>query len=270
MENSERIEIAAMAGLHSVAGEEVRHEIGLSSHHSDVGFVSIASALPSSAIVVNRAIGLGLNRKASKKDLDALLTAYWVKSVSRYFVHVGEHMENHDEVSSYLRESGLQKARGWQKFEHELHEIPALKAHEKLAIHKIGKEHGGDFANIACDAFDLGDKAVAWLSNIVDCTDWHVFMSFIDGEPAGTGALYIKDSLGWFDFGATAPKFRQMGSQQALLIQRLHYAKAMGCERVYTCTGEEVQGDPQHSYNNILRAGFKETYIRANYSLPVN
>jgi hypothetical protein len=40
----------------------------------------------------------------------------------------------------------------------------------------------------------------------------------------------------------------------------------LGCRKIFTCTGVSVPGDPQHSYNNILKAGFKEDYIRENYA----
>ena len=30
-------------------------------------------------------------------------------------------------------------------------------------------------------------------------------------------------------------------------------------------TGEAVPGDAQHSYSNILRAGFAESYLRENW-----
>jgi hypothetical protein len=30
-------------------------------------------------------------------------------------------------------------------------------------------------------------------------------------------------------------------------------------------TGEAVPGDPQHSYGNIVKAGFAEAYLRENW-----
>ena len=67
---------------------------------------------------------------------------------------------------------------------------------------------------------------------------------------------------------AATPKFRQRGSQAAVLAARINHAVELGCRRLYSCTGEEVPGDPQHSYKNILKAGFRETYIKENYAPP--
>ena len=70
------------------------------------------------------------------------------------------------------------------------------------------------------------------------------------------------------DFGATAPAFRQQGSQSALMAARIAHAASLGCHTLMTCTGEDVPGDPQHSYSNILRAGFEPTYLRENFAPP--
>jgi hypothetical protein len=90
-------------------------------------------------------------------------------------------------------------------------------------------------------------------------------MSFDGNCPAGVGALYVKNGYGWTDFGATAPALRRRGSQGVLMAARLERALELGCKKVFTCTGVNVPGDPQHSYGNILRAGFAEDYVRENY-----
>jgi len=90
----------------------------------------------------------------------------------------------------------------------------------------------------------------------------------IGDVPAGTGTMFVDDGIAWFDWGATAPEARRRGSQSAIMRRRVLDALELGVERMFTCTGEEVPGDPQHSYSNILRAGFKERYVRENYAVP--
>ncbi len=90
-------------------------------------------------------------------------------------------------------------------------------------------------------------------------------MSFADGEPAGTGALFVKDNVAWFDWGATHRDYRGRGGQGIVLCQRIRDAIDLGCQILVTATGEEVPGDPQHSYKNIVRTGFKPVYVRENY-----
>ncbi len=107
-----------------------------------------------------------------------------------------------------------------------------------------------------------------WLARLAGRDRWHIFMTFDGDRPAGTGALFIDGDVAWTDFDATAPGFRRRGSQSALLRHRVQFALDQGCRLVFTCTGEAVPGDPQHSYANILKAGFKEDYVRLNYAPP--
>ena len=137
-----------------------------------------------------------------------------------------------------------------------------------LRIEEIGPAQGEAFGRIVCDAFDLGPLAVPWLARLPGRADWRVFMSFAGDEPAGAGALFIQGDVAWTDFGATAPAFRRRGSQAAVLARRVQCALDAGCREIFTCTGEEVPGDPQHSYKNIKKLGFEETYIRDNYAPP--
>jgi len=43
---------------------------------------------------------------------------------------------------------------------------------------------------------------------------------------------------------------------------------AAGCRRIYTCTGEAVPDDPQHSFRSMKKLGFSEDYVRENYAPP--
>lgn len=49
------------------------------------------------------------------------------------------------------------------------------------------------------------------------------------------------------------------------MAQRIADAHDLGCRVLATATGEAVPGDPQHSYRNILRAGFELSHVRANW-----
>lgn len=61
---------------------------------------------------------------------------------------------------------------------------------------------------------------------------------------------------------------RGQGVQLSLLAARVRLALAGGARAIHTCTGEAVPGEPQHSYANILRCGFSEGDLRANWALP--
>jgi GNAT superfamily N-acetyltransferase len=262
---AEFIEQAELADIQAAATPDLRDTLRLEAKWSDSAMCSIAGALPPSAIVINRIIGLGLSSPATETAVREMVEEYARAGIVRYFVQVSPDARPADLVG-WLEAAGLEKARGWQKFSRGREAPPERKT--DLSIRKIGPESGEAFARIVCDAFDIGELAVPWLAQLPGREGWHVFMSFDGDRPAGTGTIFIKDGLASIDFGATAPAFRRRGSQGALLALRIEHALEMGCSRLFTCTGEAVEGDPQHSYGNILKCGFTEDYVRANYAPP--
>jgi len=82
----------------------------------------------------------------------------------------------------------------------------------------------------------------------------------------GAAALRVEDGVGWFDWSATRPEFRGRGSQTLLLATRIRKAVELGCHTLCSETGEAVPGDPQHSFHNLVRAGFRPTHTRDNFA----
>lgn len=265
MHASEEVERLALQDLHACATPELRAKLGIKGEKIGASFVSVASKLPVSAIVVNRAIGLGLGATETELTVRRAVEAYTSAGVARFFVQVHPEAQP-PTLASMLQALGLQKARGWQKFSRGRDPVPPPRT--DLQVKLIGIEHASISAKIACDGFDLGDDAQPWLALLPTSDRWRVFVAFDGEQAAGTGAIFIDGDTAWTDFGATAPAFRQRGAQSALLAARVQYALDHGCKQIYTCTGEDVPGDPQHSYSNIVRCGFKETYLRANYAPP--
>lgn len=254
-----RIECAALRDLYAAAPRE------LGARWLDRGALGagIAPGLPDSAIVLNRAMGWGVSAATHADELAHLCEAYARAGVRRWFLHQWPGPDG-DQTAHRLRAAGLQPARGWQSFAHDLQHLPAVST--GLTLRQIGSDQGGAFARIVCAGFDLGDAARPWLSALPGRTGWSVWMGFRGDEPVGVGALFVQDGVGWLDWAATDAAGRRQGCQTALLAARLHQARALGCRQVFTCTGEAVPGDPQHSYRNIERAGFRPTVRRGNWA----
>ena len=85
---AEEIERTSLEEFHSVAPTAVRQSIGLDGHTIGSAFVSVASLLPSSAIVINRTIGLGLSEPETEKTISEIVDAYQSANVDRYFVQL--------------------------------------------------------------------------------------------------------------------------------------------------------------------------------------
>lgn len=83
------------------------------------------------------------------------------------------------------------------------------------------------------------------------------FLSLVDGQAAGGGALYIDKGVAAFFSGSTLPAARGRGAQTALLHARLNAAQAAGCDiaLVKTSPGNTSQ-------RNVQRAGFQLAYTK--------
>ncbi|NKB52227.1 MAG: hypothetical protein GKR97_08400 [Rhizobiaceae bacterium] len=260
---AEKIENDALRSLHGVADKTLTENLGLRMVSLGDTTISIASALPASAITINRTLGFGRSPEQAFRDTKTAVGLYRQAGVERFFVQPSPNLQA-NQTDSQFRQSGLKPARAWQKFSRSASE-PVSEINTEFNILAVDQQHCESFAEIVCDAFDLGSQAVPWLAKLPEAKGWHAFMAFLGDAPAGCGALYVDGDAAYTDFGATSPKFRSRGVQSSLLSHRVSSAIEMGAKRLYTCTGVAVPGDPQHSYANILKNGFSETHARDNW-----
>jgi GNAT superfamily N-acetyltransferase len=217
------------------------------------------------SILINRVLGLGSRTAPTLAQLVSIRRLYRRSGIGKFFLHLLPQLMTR-ETEQLLTKAGYQRYRGWVKF---VRDASALEpASTDLTIRKISPAQAADFATIAGPAFDMDPASQPAIASMVNDPNWHLFMSFEGGQPAGTGALFVNDGIAYTDWGATHPDFRRRGSQTAILNTRIQAAIDMGCTEIVTMTGEAVPGDPQHSYNNILKRGFKEAYLRENW-IPV-
>jgi GNAT superfamily N-acetyltransferase len=259
----EAIERKALAELHDAAPADLRAELGFEQVEIGGALVSIAARDPS--FVLNRTIGLGVERPAPAGAVRAIRAVYDHAGIDRPFVHRLPSARP-DDLADRLGSAGFGPHRRWMKFVRGV-EAPAP-ARSDLAVREIGRDYADAFGAIVGAAFDLTETAWRLFGPLAGRPGWHLFMSFDGDEPAGTGARFVDGEIGWLDWGSTAPAVRQRGGQSALLAARIAAARRLGCRLLFTETGEWVEGDPQHSYHNIRRAGFAEAGLRENW-VPV-
>ncbi len=172
---AELIERAALADLHAAATPQLVETLRLQTRSIGSALVSVAGALPASAIVINRAIGVGLSVPETEETVREIVTAYRDAGVDRFFVQ-RHPAARPAKLADWLLAAGLEKARGWQKFRRGRDAVRDVET--ELQIKEIDGEHKMAFGRIACDAFDLGDLAIPWLATLPERPGWHVFMSF--------------------------------------------------------------------------------------------
>jgi GNAT superfamily N-acetyltransferase len=135
-------------------------------------------------------------------------------------------------------------------------------------VRRIGPDQADDFAQVVAEGYEMPEWTKPLAANVVGRPGWSCYVAYDAEEPAGAGALFVRDDVGWLGFAATRPRYRGRGAQSAILAARIEDARKQGCSTVTTETGAMEEGRPSNSYRNILRAGFREAGVRANYRAP--
>lgn len=258
---SENIERAALVSLHECCPNQTREDLGLALVRCEDSISACSSKDPS--ILINRVLGLGTAKKVSAESLKNIASIYSDREISNYFLHIYQDSLT-KEARDFLEGNVFEKKRGWMKFRSGIPQ-PG-EANTSLRVEKVGLDRSHDFGTIVCGAFGMKDSSIPLLAGLAKDDRWHLFVSYEGDRPAGAGSLFVDGKAGWLEWGATHPDFRSRGSQASIMADRLNLAAKLGCEHIFTETGEAVAGDAQHSYKNILKAGFEESILRLNYA----
>jgi len=164
-----------------------------------------------------------------------------------------------------LEERGFERDYSWMKFSRG---TGPRQAQSDLTVERVAEDRAGDFAEVVVGGFGMPDWCLPLAVNLVGRPGWSCYVAYDGEKPAGAGALFVHEGVGWLGLGATLPEFRGRGAQSAVLADRIEDARKQGCRQITTETGERTNDRPSNSYRNILRAGFREAGVRPNYRAP--
>ena len=156
--------------------------------------------------------------------------------------------------------------RAWTKFRRP--PIPMAPPPTSLSIVLAGPDQAADFGAAAAAGFGMPSPLAKWLAALVGREGWRCYVSYNGDQAIGVGAYYLHDDVAWIGIGATRPEGRGRGSQSAILSRRVNDAIGEGATLMVTETGSAVEGEPQTSFGNILKAGFDVAYERPNWTGP--
>jgi hypothetical protein len=77
--------------------------------------------------------------------------------------------------------------------------------------------------------------------------------------------MRVIDDMAWLGYGSTLEQFRGRGGQTAMFAARLRQAAELGCRYALTETGEDSPAEPNPSYRNMRKVGFRDGYLRQNW-----
>jgi GNAT superfamily N-acetyltransferase len=163
-----------------------------------------------------------------------------------------------------LKQRGYDLGYSWMKFVRDpspsdLPEPPGVQ------IVELAGGQGEALGRIAATGFNLPPWAAVLFSGLPGRDGWRCYEARIDGEPQACAAMLIHSGVAEFGIAATLESARGRGCQTALLHRRIEDARIAGCHTLFVETGERLPDRPSASYRNILRAGFREAYLRPNW-----
>lgn len=217
-----------------------------------------------SSPMLNRIVGLGVDEPASEDGLDAALAA--IGGDVTCYVSVAPEARP-DELADWLRERGLEAGWGWMRFRRGVDDVP--ESPTSLRLVRVGAPEATAFGRIVAAGYGLPDTVVPWAAGAHEA-GWDCWLALDGDEPAAAAGLFVAEGVGYLGFAATLSEHRGKGGQNALLAARLRHAREAGCDVVVTETGELRDDRPSSSYRNILRTGFAEVAVTANWLRPAS
>ena len=260
----ELIEAAAMVDMCTSAPPAVSRALGLQARH--FGSAVAQMATHANVALFNRVVGLGLTEPVTEALLDDIMALY-LPTGNMFMVQVVPHAQPAT-LSEWLMARGFLAHGNWTKLQRGPEPLPVT---TDLRVEPVGPEYAEVFAEIVSLAYGIPPEEVAlrlFMQSIVGRAGWQTFMAFDGARPIGTGALFVRDKVGWLGFAATLPEARRRGAQSALLARRIQTATALGCHRLVVEVTEDTPARPNPSSRNVQRAGFQIAYQRHNFIYP--
>jgi GNAT superfamily N-acetyltransferase len=260
----EAVEMAAWEDIFAAAPAPLAQQLGLATRRYGPALATVAKAIDNGQFC--RIQGCGLPGDEPGASVDQAIALFRGLGLKNYLIQIPPGPEA-DHLMMRAREAGLVPfRRTWTKFRRGRETAP--EAATKLSIVEATAANAKDFGDVAVAGFGMPPFLSAWLSALPGRDGWRCYVAY-DGEDAvGVGAAFLHAGAAWLGIGATRPEARGQGSQSAILARRVQDAIEAGCELLLTETGSAVPGEPQTSFQNILRAGFEIAYERVNFTEP--
>jgi GNAT superfamily N-acetyltransferase len=258
----ELVEADAFTALWDAAPESVQREHGVRAR-TIAGAVCTAVGAAAGNTMLNRVTALGLREPPTDAGLDEI-AAFFRGAGTRYAIGLGPFAP--PDLRVRLEARGFEPVYAWMKFRRGVAAAP--EAETPLRVEEIGPERGAAFGSVVARSYELPDFAAEWFAAVAGNPRFRLFLASEGDEPAGAGALFVGDGIGWLGLAATVPEHRRKGAQGALLAARIRAAGEAGLAELATETGEQLPDRPSNSYRNLLRTGFEEQYVRPNYVSP--
>ncbi len=254
----EAIEVKAFVDLYNVSPATLKSEEHFECLPINRG---CAISLPSApAIGLNRVLGL-----SSVKDLKE---AYgWMTGKTGHrFLQVDTERASAETKEWILTKGLLEYGVGWAKL---VYDGSLLNRSEpnSLRTRLVHVEEAMLFGSMLCRGFNFPSTLTSLWSSIVGKEGWSCFFAVDGDNPVGTAAMYRSGTYAWLGGGTTLPEFRNRGVQKALIKSRVEQGLSKGVSTFAVETLAPISGEPNISFDNLRKVGFRHAFHRKNFKL---
>jgi GNAT superfamily N-acetyltransferase len=254
----EAIEVKAFVDLYSVSPATLTAEERFDCLSINDG---CAISLPSApAIGLNRILGLN-----SVKDLEQ---AYWWMDgkTGNRFLQVNMDGALAATKDWILAKGLLEYGVGWAKL---VYDAPSVNSSvpSSFRTRLVHVEEAPLFGSMLCRGFNFPSTLTSLWSSIVGKEGWSCFFAVDGDNPVGTAAMYRSGTYAWLGGGTTLPEFRNRGVQKALIESRVEHGLGNGVLTFAVETLAPVGGEPNISFDNLRKVGFRHAFHRKNFKL---
>lgn len=209
---------------------------------------------------ISRAIGLGMNGAASRADIEQVEEFYRSRQA---LVQIDLCPLADASLKALLNERGYQVGEFNNVWFRTLEDYEGAGAPASgVSVREAKAADGDTWIRAVSGGFtereDLTADDLEIATVFFNDPEARCFLSSVDGQAAGGGAMFVHEGIAAFFSGSTLPTARGRGAQTALLHARLQAARDAGCDLALVKT---VPGNA--SQRNVQRAGFHLAYTKA-------
>lgn len=207
---------------------------------------------------LNRALGI----TKIDEDFLGMIEDFYKGKPGKFALQIPPDLLN-EETTRLLESRGYTYANSWVTFYKDSSPIQSRGA--DLEIKEISKERSKEFAYILNEVFGFPHEFDDIAASSIGEKECITFMAFDNGKPVGSAGIYITGKTAYLSFANILPEYRRRGLQGELLRLRIDAAREQGAKWIFVDTAENSEENPNPSYWNMLRHGFRLMYKRPNY-----
>lgn len=215
---------------------------------------------------LNRGMAVGVDAWVTERDLDN--TVDWLDEHAGpgWALQIPPFVSS-PVLTDFLGRKALSTAgRGWAKFARSASKPFPVSASQNVRVAAAIESSASLFGETVQTGFGLPKESASWFAALVGRPSWQCFLAFIDGEPAGSAAVFLDRQAAWLGMATTLSIHRGKGVQNSLIGRRIEAALAGGAKFLTCETGQPSFHEEAgfSSFRNQKRHGFSVAYARPN------